>query len=134
MSFQPDLIHESIYDAVHDAVRAIGGSKKVGCLLWPAKSVKDAENRINDCLNCDRAEKFSLVELIFILKLAREVGYHGALHFINDECGYRHSEPLEPKDEQAALQREYIESVKSAQRIAARLERLVLSPSLKAIA
>ena len=121
MSFQPELIHESIYDAMRDAVRAAGGSKKVGTMLWPAKSVTDATDRVNHCVNPNREEKFALTELLFILRAARESGYHGAMQFIAAECGYRQPDPLEPQDEQAALQREYIESVKAAQRIAARL-------------
>src|SRR6478609_8377608 len=133
MTFQPDLIHETIHDALRDAVRALGGSKRAGPLLWPTKTVKDAENRLNDCLNPDREQKFALSELIFLLRMAREVGYHGAMQFIASECGYRHPEPLEPHDEQAALQREYIETVKLQARIAARLERLSF-PSVKSAA
>jgi len=134
MAFQPELIHESIEDALRDAVRAAGGSKKVGPMLWPAKPLKEAENRVNDCINPDRAEKFSLAELLFVLRMAREAGYHGAMHFIADECGYRAPEPLEPHDEQAKLMRDYIESVRVAQKIAARLERLTLAGGIKAVA
>jgi hypothetical protein len=134
MGFQPELIHESIEDALRDAVRSAGGSKKVGPMLWPAKPQKEAENRVNDCINPNRDDKFSLAELLFVLRLAREAGYHGAMQFIAAECGYRSPEPLEPQDEQARLMRDFIEATKMQQKIAARLERLAISPSVKAVA
>lgn len=133
MAFQPELIHESIEDALRDAVRAAGGSKKIGSMLWPAKPLKEAENQVNDCINPMRRDKFSLAELLFILRSAREVGYHGAMTFIAAECGYQ-AEPVEPQDEQAKLQREFIESVKAQGKILARLERLSPSPTIKAVA
>lgn len=125
MAFQPELIHESIEDALRDAVRAAGGSKKIGSMLWPAKPLKEAENQVNDCINPMRRDKFSLAELLFILRAAREAGYHGAMSFIAQECGYR-SEPVEPQDEQARLMRDFIEATKMQQKIAARLERLAV--------
>ena len=45
---QYELIHETLNEAMTDAVRALGGSKKVGALLWPAKPVDEAKNRLND--------------------------------------------------------------------------------------
>jgi hypothetical protein len=130
---QYELIHETIYEAMSDAVRALGGAKKVGPELWKALPQKSAENRVNDCLNPNRNDKFSLPEMLWIIRSARAVGYHGAMAFIAQESGYR-VEPIEPLDERDALQREYIESVKAAQKIAARLERLAIAPNMKAVA
>lgn len=126
------LIHESLNEALTDAVRALGGSKKVGAALWPAIPMDEAKNRLNACLNITRPEKLSLSEILFILRWAREIGYHGAMHFIGQECGY-HVEPVEPADEHAKLQRDYIEAVKLQAKIAARLEKLAL-PTIKAVA
>ena len=129
---QFDLIHESLNEALTDAVRALGGSKKVGSALWPSKPIDEAKNRLNDCLNPQRAEKLSLSEIMFLLRSAREIGYHGAMQYIAQESGYR-IDPIEPHDEHAELQRQYIESVKVAARIAARLERLSF-PNVKSAA
>lgn len=129
---QFELIHESLNEALTDAVRALGGAKKVGAAMWPSKPVDEAKNRLNDCLNPQRPEKLALSEIMFLLRSAREIGYHGAMQYIAQESGYR-VEAVEPQDEQAALQREYIESVKVAQRIAARLERLSF-PGVKSVA
>lgn len=125
------LIHETLNEAMTDAVRALGGAKKVAAVIWPSKPLDEAKNRLNDCLNPQRPEKLSLSEIMFVLRSAREIGYHGAMTFIAQECGYR-VEPVEPLDEQAKLQREFIESVKASQKIAARLERLA-TPSVRAV-
>lgn len=132
---QYELIHETLNEAMTDAVRALGGSKKVGILLWPAKPIDEAKNRLNDCLNPARPEKLSLSEILWILRAAREAGYHGAMAFIAQECGYRIPEPVEPADEQAHLMRDYIESVRAQQKIAARLERIAgVTNNIKAVA
>ena len=132
--FQPELIHESVFDALRDAVRALGGAKAVGPMLWPARPVEEARNRLNDCLNPQRAEKFSLFELLLILRRAREAGYHGAIGFIATECGYAPPTPVDPADERAELQRTYVESVKQQRLIADRLERLAQQPTVRAVA
>ncbi len=132
--FQPQLIHESIVDALRDAVRAIGGSKKVGGLLWPAKTLEDAKNRVNDCLNPARADKFAPEEVLFILREARAVGFHSAMDFIAAECGYTRPEPVAPTDELAQLQREYITAVKQLQVLTQRMERVVQPSGPRAVA
>ena len=130
---QYQLIHESLNEAMADAVRAVGGSKKVGSLLWPALPIEQAKNRLNDCLNAARPEKLSLAEVMFVLRAAHDAGYHGAMQYIAQESGYSLPQPVEPQDEAAQLQREFIEAVRASQKIAARLERLNV-PTVKAVA
>jgi hypothetical protein len=132
--FQPQLIHESLLEALHDAVRAIGGTKKVGALLWPAKTIDEAKQRLNDCLNPHRAEKLSPEEVLYLLRTAREVGYHGAMDFIAAECGYTRPEPVAPSDELAQLQREFIATVKTQQALVARIERITQPVGPRAVA
>lgn len=132
--FQPQLIHESIVDALRDAVRAIGGSKKVGGLLWPAKALDDAKNRVNDCLNPARPDKFSPEEVLFILREARAAGFHGAMDLIATDCGYMRPEPVAPTDELAQLQREYIAAVKQLQVLTQRMERVSQPHGPRAVA
>lgn len=132
--FQPELIHESLLDALRDAIKAIGGSKVAGQLLRPTKSISDAQNWCNDCLNPDRRDKFDLDDVITILRKSREAGFHGAMSFIATECGYA-AQPVEPADENARLQREFIAAVKQQQELVRRMERLNSSsaPPMRAV-
>jgi hypothetical protein len=129
---QDALFHETFLDALRAIVERAGGAKAVGCRLRPSKSPDEAGRWALDCLNASRAERFAPDDVLFLLRIGREVGYHGAMTFIGNETGYR-CEPIEPQDEQAALQREYIEAVKMQARIAARLERLSF-PAVKSVA
>jgi len=45
------------------------------------------------------------------------------LLFLAREAGYADPQPVEPEDERAKLQREYIEATKAMQRLAGRMER-----------
>jgi hypothetical protein len=131
---QPPLFVESIYEALREAVKALGGAKAVGLYLWPEMFADDAGTKLRDCLNPERRERLNPEQVLLILRRAREAGYHGAMQFIAAEAGYK-CEPVEPLDEQASLQREYIESVKAAAKIAARLERLAtLVPVVQRVA
>lgn len=100
---QPPLFVESVYDALKGIVQAIGGTKAVGALLWPEKSMEDARRRLLDCLNPDRDEKFDVQQVILLLRLAREANFHLAKHWIDQETGYVPSEPADPKVEQEKL-------------------------------
>lgn len=131
--FQPELIHESAIDALRDAVKALGGAKVVGHLLRPTKTLDDAKNWCNDCLNPDRREKFDLDDVIAILRRSREAGFHGAMAYIAMECGYTAPTPVEPADENAKLQRAFIAAVEEQKKILAKFERLNASPALRAV-
>lgn len=39
---QQKLWHEDIYDALRASVDALGGTKRVGHALWPAKTIEEA--------------------------------------------------------------------------------------------
>ena len=47
-----------------------------------------------------------------------------AANFLMREAGYADPQPIEPEDERARLEREFIEAAKGVQAIAARLTRL----------
>ena len=120
---QPALFHESFVDALHDCIRALGGPKTAGHAMRPEKSVDDARRWLLDCLNPDRAEKLAPDQVLWILKEARKVGCHAAMAYISRECGYADPQPIEPEDERAELQREYIAAVKTLAAITTRIER-----------
>ncbi len=132
MPQQPSLFYDSIYDALREVVRAAGGPKAVGALLWPGKSVQEAQTRLLNCLDHNRSEKLSPEDLIVLLKVGRrDAQCHVAMQFLCSECGYEDPQPIEPTDELAALQRTFIDSVLTQKTLIDRMERLTNAPLAK---
>lgn len=121
---QPALFHESITDALRDIVKHLGGVKKVGSEMRPDLTIDNAGRWLSDCLNDDRREKLSPDQVLYLLKRGREIGSHEAMAFIAQECGYAAPQPVEPEDERAALQRQYIEMGRAMLKAAERIEAL----------
>lgn len=119
---QQSLFHETLTEALQDCIRALGGAKAVGHAMRPEKSIDDARRWLLDTLNPDRAEKLAPDQVLWILKESRKVGCHAAMAYIARECGYADPQPIEPEDERATLQREYIAAVKTLSAIQTRLE------------
>ncbi|RYF58462.1 MAG: hypothetical protein EOO27_12495 [Comamonadaceae bacterium] len=115
---------ESLSEALVECIRACGGSKQVGPLLWPEKAPDAAQRLLLDCLNEDRPAKLSPEQLLLVLRLARQRGHHGGINYIAGELGYGTPVPIEPRDEIADLQRQYIETARSMARMADRIEKL----------
>lgn len=118
------MLAESLNDALIECVKACGGSKVVGVALWPAKGVEAAQRQILACLNPDRQEKLSPDETLHIMRLARAKGCHAAMEFISSSIGYAAPIPVDPKDEAAELQRQFIEASSKLAAMAERIERL----------
>lgn len=119
---QMSLVHESITDALREAINACGGNKKAGPVLYPDLPVDQAAGRIRDCLNPDRRELFSPDQVVLIARLARDVGNHAVMNYLAVELGYLKPAPVEPEDEIARLQREFVEATKSLHNMATRIE------------
>ena len=120
----PSLFHESLPDALRECVQSCGGHKAVGTLLWPEKGADVAGRLLADCLNDAKREKLSPEQVLLVLRLARERGCHAGMNFIARDAGYSDPQPVEPEDERAQLQREFIEASKHFTRLAAKMERL----------
>lgn len=123
---------ETFNQALIDCVKAAGGSAIVGKKVFPEKSPEAAQRALLDCLNEDRAAKFSPEQVMLVLRLARAKGFHGGIGFILADLGYAPTSPVEPKDEAAELQRQLAELLGGAERLAERLGRL--QPQLRAAA
>lgn len=121
---QPALFTESIYDALSDVVRALGGPKDTGKLMRPTLAADDAGQWVKDCLNPTRRERFNPEQVMWLIRKGRELGCHSIVNYICDDGGYTRPSPTSPLDEAAQLKRDYIESVRMQKRIAERLERL----------
>lgn len=116
---------EDIYEAYRDCCRSIGGkawAKTIGSMLWPAKMPDDAGKLLNNCLDKNRSEKLDPEQTLFILKEARKSGCHSAINYICEISGYRSPEPIEPIDEMAELQREYIGAVETMRTLTEKME------------
>lgn len=86
---QDDLpIFESPEEALRAAVQHMGGAKVVGPLLWPDRAPDHAARLLLDCLNHDRAEKLAISQLMMIMRMARDRGYHAAMIYFANDCGY----------------------------------------------
>jgi len=121
---QPALFYDDIYDAIRDVVTAAGGPKTVGAMLWPDKSVAMAHTSMLNALDRNRPEKLSPTQLVMLLKIGRKANCHFAMQYLNIECGYVAPQPIEPEDELAKLQREYIEAVKLIASITPKIEQV----------
>lgn len=120
---QSQLFYDTYEDAIRDCVLALGGMKQVGNMLWPAMPADDAGRKLAHCLNTDKREKLDLGELALIRREARKVGVHILAHYEARDAGYADPQPLNPEDEAAQLQREYIAAVKAMSAIQSRLDR-----------
>lgn len=123
---QEALFYEDINQAIQAVVQECGGAKVVACKLWPEKTPDAAHRLLLACLNENRVERLTPEHLILILKMGRDRGCHAAINFLNRDCGYADATPVEPDDERARLQREFIEAQKAMFSLAERMERFGL--------
>lgn len=118
------LIHESITDALREVIQAAGGYKKVGAMMFTDIPPDHAAGKVRDCLNIDRRERFTPDQVMMIARLGRQVGCHALINHMARECGYSDPAPIEPEDEVARLQREFIEASKALTAMASRIEHI----------
>lgn len=120
MTQQP-LFHEDIYEALKTVGQAYGKPKKIGALLWPEMNPEKAGERWANCLNRTRPEKLDPEQVLLVLKIGREIGCHSGMQFIADHCNYRY-ETIEPEDEKARLQREFLAAKEHMVRLLNKIE------------
>lgn len=119
-----DLFVESIDDALRDAVRAAGGAKAVGATLFPSKGVEAAGRYLLDCLNPSRAEHLTPEQMLHVLRIARDAGYHGAKHWLDAAAGYAPTPPVDRDDQRAELARTIAAAGETLRRAVAALDRI----------
>lgn len=118
------LFHDSITDALREVVHALGGNKTAGAAMRPELSPEDAGKWVSDCLNTDRTQCFRPEQVVYLMKAGRAIGCHAAANHTMREAGYADPTPVEPDDEKARLEREFIAAAKGISAIADRLARL----------
>lgn len=126
---QASLFFESWEDALRDDVRALGGSKQVGKLLYPEKDVETAARALNDKLNAGRRERLTDEQERMIIRMAGQArGYSAALNFLCDSTQFERTKPIAPEESAARLQREFLDSIERGQRILEEFKRLTKLP------
>ena len=125
--------YESMNDALIGCVKACGGSKIVGAQLWPEKTIDAAQRHLSARLDDHKAERLTPDHLLMLLRMARAKGFHEGMDYIAATLGYAQPVPTEPRDEQAELQRQFIEAQKSMAQMLERMERIAsITPKLRA--
>lgn len=110
-----------VYEVLRDAVKALGGAKRVGHSMRPEKTLDAAQGWVLDCLNPARNEKFDPEQVVWLLREARRAGHHDAMHWLADDTGYSHPLPITQAADTERLQREFIESVNRQERLFAQM-------------
>lgn len=124
---------DTFNNALIECVKAAGGSKKVGPLLWPEKTIDQAQRLLLACMNEERAEKLSPDQALLVMRLAKDAGCHSGIEFMCRVLSYSKPTPIEPVDEFAKLQKDFIEASKYMASIASKLEQLQ-APRMRAAA
>lgn len=131
---QLSLHHESITDALREVIQAAGGAKVVGSKMFPDMTIDHAASRVRDCLNHDRRERFTPEQVLMLLRMGHQVGCHAAMSFMAREAGYSDPQPVEPEDEVARLQREYVEATKALLHMANKIDAMQTRVVTKSVA
>ncbi len=102
------------YDDEFDALaQTISNSerefKQVAAFLFPHLKAESQYARLKNCLNPKTDERLTLGQIV---AMCRFCDRYDALYFMCDELHHGRPDPIEPEDELAKLQREYIQAVK----------------------
>lgn len=121
---QIPMFFEDIHEAISTDVAALGGKKAVGSMLWGESQTPDkAGEKLSNCLNSEHRQKLSLNEMLVIQREARKIGSYATAHFIASETGFTQPQPIEPEDEKAKLQTQFIQAIKAAEQLSKKMER-----------
>lgn len=124
------LFYDDEFDALAQTIaNSDRGFKQCAAFLFPHLKPESQYARLKACLNGDKDERLTLGQIIVLCKFCDS---YDALYFMADELGHDRPIVRKPEDEKAALQREFIESVKAQKQIADRLERLGVLPAVRA--
>lgn len=124
MGNQQSLFHDSVHDAAGAVILSLGGKKHVAQLLWPHLKPESAYTRLAHCLSEDDQQKFSIQELMFLMREGRKIGDHSLVAYVNQDAGYGPPVPVDPVDEAEQLRRDIRDELASLNKRMARLERI----------
>lgn len=114
---QEALFHDDITDALAADIIAAGGYKRMAVELWPALKMETAYARLKASLNPDKNEKLGPDEVMLVMREARKHGALATLTYMCRDANCADPVAIEPEDERARLQREYVEAVRQLERL-----------------
>ena len=115
---------ECLTDCLIECVKVAGGSKRVGSLVWPEKTIDSAQRHLLNCLNEAKAERLTPDQVLLVASLARRAGSHAYMAYCAGHLHYEAPVPREPRDEAGELQRAFVLAVQQQQQILDRLQAL----------
>ena len=115
---------DSFNEALVVCIKALGGSKQVGPLLWPEKDPIAAQRLLLDCMSDDRPAHLTPDQAVLVLKMAHNKGVHTGMEFLADRLGYAPPVAIEPQDEAAELQRDFVAATEMMAQLVGKMERL----------
>ncbi len=92
-------------------------------MLWPEKSMEEARKSLLNPLNSEHSNKLSPEQIDLLFELENKENCHVVMKYLGDRFSYKFI-PIEPKDELAELQKNYIDAAKSIRSISERIERV----------
>ena len=128
---QEEMFFEDDLDAARQAVKAVGGNKAFGKTLWPEMDADAAGRKLADCLNTHRDARLTFSQMLLLMRMAREKGFHGLAEFAMSETGYARPVPVNPQDEAALRVQQLDEVLRRAATLASSLEKLRNSPVMR---
>lgn len=117
---------DTLNDALRSAVMALGGFKKVGGRLRPDD--ESADDWLRHCLNGGRRERLSPEQAIWLLREARNIGFHAAMDYLALSTGYK-AVPVDSDAVRHALQLNIAAGMEKLQQQMAALQRLTETAS-----
>lgn len=123
MNQQPKLFCCSWIEAIGEDIRMLGGRKEIAPRLFTDCDEETAQDRLKACLSPGHSMEFKPAQVLKIKKWALEqFGRSYTVEFEDEQLGLRH-EVIDPEEERDALKREFIEAVRTQQRLLERIER-----------
>lgn len=117
--------YESPEDALRSCIQHVGGAKEVGKRLWGDKTPDAAGRLLMDCVNAGRPEKLEISQIMLILTMARDAGYHTPFYWFAGQLGYE-AKPVTMDEEVDRLVTVVEQASKTIVVAAAALERIHL--------
>lgn len=115
--------YEGVEDALSACVRALGGAKVVGAILWPDKPMEEARTLLLNCLNPNRKEKLDYTQIIWVFREAKRVGFYAGFQWFARECEFE-SRAVTSEEEMDRLANVIEASTKTLANSIAKLERM----------
>ena len=127
----------SLTEVLIECTKAAGGSKLVGCKLFPDLLVDQAQRKLLDCLNDERPHRLTPDQVLLVAGMARSNGCHAFMAHCAGRLHYQAPVPREPHEELAELQRSFVAAMALMPGLLAQIQALqaqVSPATLKAVA